>query len=146
MSKCLTRLSHRVIIQCILFPALRKYNFFTLTRYALGNCFSSIILTAQVLTAPHLLGEAAAGLANAAFSSRLSYLSSIPSCPERTLRVGRSFPLWMEAVCQDGIYSTDSECLQKALLLSPLCGVTVLLLRMVEMPMGGPVLPAPARM
>lgn len=144
MSKCLTKLSHCVIIRCILFLALRKYNFFTLACYALGNCFSSIILTAQVLTAPRFLGEAAASLVSAAFSLRLPYLSSITSCPERTSHLGCFFPQWMEAGSQDGIYGTDSECLQKAFLLSSLWEGTVLLLRMVKIPIGGCVLPVPA--
>lgn len=121
MSKCLTRFFHYVIIQYILFPVLRKYISFALARYALGNCFSSIILTTWVLTAPDSLGKAPAVPTNTFFSLRLPCLSSIMSCPERTSYLGCFLPLPMEIWCQDMIYDADSEYLQKAISLSLLC-------------------------
>lgn len=67
MSKCLTRFFHYVIIQYIPFPEPRKYISFTLPHYSLGNCFSSIILTTWILTAPDSLDEDPAVSANIFF-------------------------------------------------------------------------------
>lgn len=119
MSKCLARLFHYVIIQYILFPELSKYISFTLVHYSLGNCFSSIILTTWILTAPDLLGETPAVSANT-FSLRLLCLSSIMSFLERTFYLGLFLPLLMEVGCQDTIYNADPEGLQKTGLPSPL--------------------------
>lgn len=79
VSKCLPRFFHYVIIQYILFPVLKKYISFALARYALGNCFSSIILTTQVLTAPDSLGKAPAVPTNTFFP--WDFPVCHPSCP-----------------------------------------------------------------
>lgn len=146
MSKCLTRLFHYVVIPYILFPELRKYISFTLAHYSLGNCFSSIILTAWILTAPDSVGEAPTVSAST-FLPWDSRLSPIMSFLEQTFYLGLFLPFPMEAGCQDTICNADPEGLPKPGLPSPLQqGNNALLYRLTKISIAELVLPIPVLM
>lgn len=108
MSKSLTTLFHYVK-HYILFPELRKYISFILAHYSLRNCFSSVILTTCILTAPDLLGEAPASLQTPFF---LETSLSIMSFLGRTFCLGLFLCLPLEVGCQHKIYNTNGEVLK----------------------------------